>query len=257
MKTLAITRAVSRAITRCELTHLDREPIDLERAREQHAAYEAALVELGCRVEGLPEEPDLPDSVFVEDTAVVVDEVAVLTRPGAASRRAEVESIGRALAPYRTVVRLGEPATLDGGDVLRLGRRFLVGLSSRSKRSGVAALAAHLAPFGYTVEGVELGACLHLKSAATEVADGVVAVNPEWIDPKVLGGVEAIAIDPTEPYAANGVRVGGRFLYPTAFPRTAERLSKRGISLRTIDLSELAKAEGAVTCCSLILNVPG
>ncbi len=268
MPTLAITRAVSRAITRCELTHLDREPIDLERARTQHAAYEAALATLGCRVERLPEEPDLPDSVFVEDTAIVVDEIAVLTRPGAQSRRGEVDSIARALAPYRTLARLAAPATLDGGDVLRLGRRFFVGLSSRSNRAGVEALAAHLAPFGYSVEGVELGACLHLKSAVTEAGPGVVVFNPDWIDPAVLGDVEAIAVDPSEPHAANGVvitarsgssahEIGERLLYPTAFPRTAARLEKRGIALHTVDVSELAKAEGAVTCCSLILTVPG
>jgi len=255
MKTLAITRAVSRAITHCELTHLERDPIDLPRARAQHAAYEEALVELGCRVERLPEEPELPDSVFVEDTAIVVDEIAVLTRPGAESRRPEVDSVGRALAPYRKLARLEAPATLDGGDVLRLGKRFFVGLSSRSNRAGVEALAAQLAPFGYTVEGVELGACLHLKSAVTEAAPGVVVFNPDWIDPAVLGDVEAIAVDASEPYATNGVRVGGRFLYPTAFPRTAERLARRGLRVHAVDASEVAKAEGAVTCCSLIVAV--
>src|SRR5436190_24028657 len=142
MQTLAISRAVSRAITRCELTHLERDPIDLERARAQHDAYEEALVALGCRVERLAEEPELADSVFVEDTAIVVDEIAVLTRPGAESRRGEVDSIGRALAPYRKPARLEAPATLDGGDVLRLGKRLFVGLSSRSNRAGVQALGA-------------------------------------------------------------------------------------------------------------------
>ena len=255
MPRLAITRAVSRAILHCELTHLDREPIDLVRAREQHAAYEAALEKLGCRVERLPEEPELADSVFVEDTAVVLDEIAVLTRPGAESRRPEVESIGRALSPYRRVERLSAPATLDGGDVLRLGKRIFVGLSSRSNRAGVEALAAHVAPFGYQVTGVELGACLHLKSAATSPAPGRVLFNPAWIDPRVLGDVEAIATHPDEPYAANGIDVGGVFLYPTAFPRTAEILARHGIRSSVVDVSELAKAEGAVTCCSLILDV--
>src|SRR5262245_40369814 len=115
-ETLAITRAVSGALARCELTHLERRPIDLDRARAQHRAYEAALGALGCRVVALPEEPELADSVFVEDTAVVVEEVAVLTCPGAPSRRAEVDSIAQALAPFRETVRLRAPATLDGGD---------------------------------------------------------------------------------------------------------------------------------------------
>ncbi len=255
MPRLAITRAVSRAILECELTHLEREPIDLERARAQHTAYEAALEDLGCRIARLPEEPELPDAVFVEDTAIVLDEIAVLTRPGAASRRPEVDSIGRALAPYRRVERLSAPATLDGGDVLRLGRRIFVGLSSRSNRAGVEALAAHAAPFGYQVLGVELGACLHLKSAVTSPAPGTVLFNPAWIDPRLLGDVEAIAIHPDEPYAANGIDLEGVFLYPTAFPRTAEILTRHGIRVSLVDVSELAKAEGAVTCCSLILDI--
>lgn len=253
-ETIAITRSVSAALARCELTHLERSPIDVARARAQHVAYEAALRALGCRVVALPEEPTLPDSVFVEDTAVVLDEIAVLTRPGAASRRAEVASIADAVAAYRTCVRLEEPATLDGGDVLRLGRRLFVGLSSRSNPAGVAGLAAALAPFGYEVKGLELGACLHLKTAVTEAAPGVVLCNPAWLDPRVLGDVAVVEVDPAEPFAANVLALGGRVLLPAAFPRTAERLARCGLDLYPVAVDELAKAEGAVTCCSLVFR---
>jgi dimethylargininase len=250
---IAITRKVSPAITRCELTHLDREPIDFELATVQHEAYERAVVALGSRVESLPAAPDLPDSVFVEDTAVVLDELAVMTRPGAASRRAEVASIERALARYRPIVSIEAPGTLDGGDVLRLGRRLFVGLSSRSNQQGIEQLRGFLAPPGYTVEGVPVTGCLHLKSAATQVAPDIVLVNRAWVDAAPFTGYTPIEIDPAEPYAANALRIGDGVIYPTAFPRTAERLERAGLRLEPVDVSELAKAEGAVTCCSLLL----
>ena len=251
---IAITRKVSPAIARCELTHLAREPIDLALAERQHAAYEASLRALGCRVASLPAEPDFPDSVFVEDAAVVVDELAVITRPGAPSRRGETESVAAALAPHRPVVAIEPPATLDGGDVLRLGRRVLVGRSSRSNAEGVAQLRALLAPHGYTVEGIAVSGCLHLKSAVTEVAPGAVLLNPAWVDPAIFAGTRLIEVDPGEPFAANALLVGGTAIYPSAFPRTAARLERVGVRLARVDVSELAKAEGAVTCCSLIIG---
>ena len=118
---LAITRPVSRAIEHCELTYLDRNPINVNRAHAQHQQYIQALRGLGLDLISLPEEPDLPDSVFVEDTAIVLDEIAVLTNPGADSRKPEVDSVSLILAPYRRMLRITSPATLDGGDVLTVG----------------------------------------------------------------------------------------------------------------------------------------
>lgn len=252
----AIIREVSPSLARCELTHLAREPIDVNRARAQHEAYAAALEACGCELIRLAEEPDLPDSVFVEDTALVTDEVAVLLRPGADSRQPEVESVAAALAPLRPLARISAPARIDGGDVLRLGERVLVGLSSRSDRAGVDQLARVLAPFGLRAEGVAMGECLHLKTGVTEVAPGLVLLNPAWVDPASLGDVEVVEVDPTEPFAANALRLGSKVIYPEAFPRTAARLRALGIELVTVDVSELAKAEGAVTCCSLIVGTP-
>jgi dimethylargininase len=250
----AITRAVSPALALCELTHLAREPIDVARAAAQHAVYERRLESLGLRVVSLPAELHLPDCVFVEDTAVVVDELAVITRPGAASRRPETAAVGRALERLRPLASIAAPGALDGGDVLRLGRRLLVGLSGRTNRDGLDQLAALLHPHGYTIEGIPITGCLHLKSAVTQVAADAVLLNPAWVDRVAFSGWRAIEVDPGEPYAANALMLGETVIYPNAFPRTADRLAAAGARLSTLDLSELAKAEGAVTCCSIIVG---
>ena len=253
---LAITRGVSPALARGELTHLARQPIDLDLAREQHGGYEALLASLGCTIVRLPAEPDLPDSVFVEDAAVVLDEIAVLARPGAASRREEVDSIARALAPHRTLARIEGPATLDGGDVLRMGRTLYVGLSTRTNERAAQQLRGIVGPFGYRVETVPIARCLHLKSAVSQVAAETVLLNPAWVDPRSFGRAERIEIDPSEPFAANALRVGDSIIFPEASPQTRRRLEEHALRVATVDVTELAKAEGGVTCCTLLLESP-
>ncbi|MBN8734927.1 MAG: dimethylargininase [Xanthomonadales bacterium] len=252
---VAITRAVSRALEHCELTHLARRPIDLGLARHQHVAYEQALREAGCEVRQLAEQPWHPDSVFVEDTIVALDEGAVVTRPGAPSRRGEVASMAAALEGLRTLLRIQPPGTLDGGDVLRLDRVLYVGASARSNAEGIAQLGRLLAPFGYRVEAVPLRDCLHLKTAVTQVAADRLLLNPAWVDADRFAGWESVPIDPAEPHAANALRVGGAVIYPVSCPRTAAALRKLGIDVRSVDMSETEKAEGGVTCCSVILEV--
>ena len=252
--TIAITREVSPSIGRCELTHLARAPIDVDLARAQHHGYEVALADLGCEVHSLPAVPDLPDSVFVEDIAVVLDELAIITRPGAPSRRLEVPTVAEALAAYRELVEIEAPGTLDGGDVLRIGKRVLVGISGRSTLAAVKQMRDALAPFGYMVEGVPVAGCLHLKSAVTQVAAEAVLVNPAWVDVALFDGMEVIAVDPAESYAANALLIDESIIYPTAYSRTRALLERRGIPVHVVDVSELIKAEGAVTCCSLILE---
>jgi dimethylargininase len=254
---IAITRGVSARIGACELTHLERAPIDLERARAQHRAYEAALSRLGCHVESLPALDELPDSVFVEDVALVFNEIAIVTRPGAESRRPETAAIAPVLASHRRVTFVQAPGTLDGGDVLRLGRRIFVGRSGRSDEHGIEQVRAVVWPYGYTVTAVPVSGCLHLKSAVTEAAPGVVLANPAWVDPSAFGHVSVIETDPSEAYAANGLVVGGRLIYPESFPRTRKRLEDAGIGVEPVDVSELQKAEGAVTCCSLVFSAAG
>lgn len=251
---IAITRAPSAAMSRCELTHLRRQVIDPEVVRAQHGAYERTLAELGFEVVRLPGDPDLPDCVFIEDTAVVVDELAVITRPGAPPRRGETAAVEAALAGYRPLSRLAAPATLDGGDVLRVGRRLFVGATRRTNREGIEQLGAALAPFGYSVTAVPVDRCLHLKSAVTQVAEDTVLVNPDLVDAGAFARLEALTIDPSEPAAANTLLVPGALVVASAYPRTAERLQRAGLTLVAIDMSELAKAEGALTCCSLLLG---
>jgi dimethylargininase len=243
---------VSPAIGRCELSYLEREPIDVGLAERQHLAYERCLADLGCAVTSLPSEPALPDSVFVEDTAVVLDELAVVTRPGAVSRRPETASVAAALAPWRPLLYLGSPGTLDGGDVLVVGRRIFVGRSLRSDEAGCGQLRDLLAPRGYAVVPVPVRGCLHLKSAVTVVAADRLLVSPAWVDGSAFAGLGIIDVDPAEPHAANALRIGDSVVFPAAFERTRRRLEGAGIRVVTVDVSELARAEGAVTCCSLV-----
>ena len=251
---VALTRAVPQSISRCELTHLDRNPIDVELARKHHQAYEAALAD-GCRIERLPAADELPDSVFVEDTAIVVDEVAVITRPGAESRRPETTSVATALRNYRELVFIEPPAILDGGDFLRIGRKVFVGQSTRTNAEGFRQLSAALIPFGYSVQAVTPRGCLHLKSAVTAFSDDGVVINPEWVDASMFKGMQVITINPSEPSAANVLRIGDVALCAATFPRTAQRLRDAGMNVRMVDVSELAKAEGALTCCSVIVGL--
>jgi dimethylargininase len=251
---IAVTRPVSASLGRCELTHLAREPIDVARAAAQHAAYEDLLRSLGLTIVRAPAAPDLPDAVFIEDTAILLDEIAVLTRPGATSRRAESAAVSSVLADYRPVRAMKDPATLDGGDVLRIGRTLHVGRSGRTNEPGIEQLESLVAPFGYAVAPVEFSGCLHLKSAVTALTDDRVLLNPDWVAPSAFSDREALFVDDQEPSAANALRVGDTIVYPTQFPRTRDRLIERGLRVATIDCSELAKAEGAVTCCSLIFE---
>jgi dimethylargininase len=253
---IAITREVSPRFNECEITHIARTPIDLALARAQHHAYVNALRELGCEVIELPAESDLPDSVFVEDTAFILPEVAVITRPGADSRKPETESIIRALSPLMRPVRVREPATVDGGDVLVLGKNIYMGLSTRSTQEAIDQLNNLLCEYGYTVRGVQLYDCLHLKSAVTRVDDKTLLINKNWVDTSHFANFDLIEVDPSEPYAANCLPVGEVIIYPAAFPKTRTKLEEKGYKVVAVDVSELAKAEGAVTCCSLIMQRP-
>lgn len=251
--TIAITRKISSRFNECEITHIDRTPIDVDRARTQHNEYIYALAALGCEVIELPEETELPDSVFVEDTAFILPEVAVITRPGADSRRPETESIVRALSAYLPLVHISEPATVDGGDVLVLGKNIYIGLSTRSNQTAIDHLQHLLNDHGYKVTGVQMHDCLHLKTAVTRVDDDTLLINKNWVDTHHFDSFKLIEVDASEPFAANCLPVNGSIIYPTSFPQTQARLEAHGCKIVPITVDELAKAEGAVTCCSLII----
>ncbi len=251
---IAFTRDVSPTIVDCELTHLARSPISVDVARAQHHAYERLLASLGCDVRRVAPAPAHPDAVFIEDTAVVFDEIAVITRPGAASRRDETLAVEAVLAALRPVAHIVAPGTLDGGDVLTVGRRVYVGRTDRTNDEAISQLRSMLAPHGYEVKGVDVTGCLHLKTAVTAVDDATVLLNPEWVSPAAFAHCRVMEVDPSEPMAANVLRVGDQLVYGASYPRTQARLEQLGHVLHTVDASELAKAEGAVTCCSLVMR---
>jgi dimethylargininase len=251
---IALVRDVDAALAQCELSFVEREPIDVALARAQHAAYAATLADLGCRVVELPALPGQADGVFVEDTAIVVDELAIATRPGASSRRGEVASVAAALSAWRELRAVEAPGTIDGGDVLRVDRTLYVGRSARTNTEAMTQLQEWLAPLGYRVEPVPIRGCLHLKSAVTCVADGTLLLQPAWIDRDAFPGMAIIEVDPAEAHAANALRIGEAIVYPDCFPRTRERLESAGVRVAAVDVSELQKAEGAVTCCSIVFD---
>jgi dimethylargininase len=250
----ALTRQVSPALGSCQLEFLPRVQIDPIRAAAQHCSYLGCLAELGAYVITLPADPKLPDCVFVEDPALVLDEVAVISRMGAESRRAEAETLATEIAKYRKVLRLEAPATLEGGDVMRIGKTLYVGRSRRTNVAGIEQLAKLLDPYGYYVVPIEVRDCLHLKSACCFIGDNTILANRAWMDQDALCGLKILDVPSEEPCGANTLRIGGTVVMPSAFPRTRELIERTGFLVRTLDYSELLKAEAGVTCMSLLFD---
>lgn len=250
----AITRAVGSAILNCELSFIPRAPIDLAVAVKQHRAYEQLLEKLGARVVSLPAEDLLPDSIFVEDPAIVLDELAVIFPLGTDSRRPEAASIAQALSPFRRLQHVTLPGTLEGGDILRLGRKLFVGVSKRSNVEGIRQLSAILAPHKYEVIPVPVTGCLHLKSAVTSLGRDTLLANRAWLDPTPFSGYHWLDVDLSEPHAANALALGDSIIFPASFPLTRSRIEALGFHVTPLDISELQKAESGLTCSSLIFE---
>jgi dimethylargininase len=250
----ALTRRPSPRMADCQLTFVDRSAIDYQRALAEHAQYRQALAECGAQVETLEAELDLPDCVFVEDTAVVLDEVAILCRLGAESRRGEATAVERALRRHRDVECIEPPATLEGGDVLRVGRTLLVGLSSRTIAAGVEQLAEIAGRRGYSVRAIPVTGCLHFKTACTALPDGRLLVNPAWIDAATLNDIEQVVVPETEPWGANVACLNGLVVAAAANRNTNDLIHGLGFDVRPVELGEFAKAEGGVTCLSILLE---
>jgi len=251
---LALTHIPSPNMGNGLRTHVARTAIDNDLALEQHAAYGTLLRECGAEVRTLDVNRDLPDCTFIEDTAVVLDELAVLTSMGNEARRGELPGIARALMRYRPLCRIELPATLEGGDVLRVGRTLLVGLSLRTNREGVQALESIVGRHGYRVLPVPVRECLHLKTACTALPDQCLLLNPHWLDVSPLTEFETVTVSESEPWAANTLTVGNAVCISSEHVQTAELIRQRGFDVRTIHLSEFAKAEGCVTCLSLLFR---
>ena len=192
--------------------------------------------------------------MFVEDPAIVLDEIAVILPMGTESRRAEAASLVQELSKYRNLAHVQLPATLEGGDVLRIGRKLFVGLTKRSNAEGLRQLGGILRPHGYEVLPVSVTGCLHLKSAVTWIADNTLLANRAWFDTKPFAGYDWIDVDPAEPHAANALALGGTVILPASFPKTRGRIGSLDFRVTTLDISELQKAESGLTCSSLLFE---
>lgn len=250
----ALTRGVSPTIGDCKLTFMDREPIDVAAATRQHEAYKQCLTKMGVQITALEALPEAPDAVFIQDTAVVVDEVAVVAAMGVSCRAEEVESVAQALSAHRPLKRLTSPATLEGGDVVRIGRTLYVGDSGRTNREGIRQLSEILAPYDYEVRPVGVRGCLHLSTGCSYLGRGVMLMNPVWVDAAPFQQFEILEVPETETWAANTIAIGDTVLMASAFERTRALVQERGFEVIATDISELQKAEGALTCLSIIFD---
>jgi dimethylargininase len=250
----AITRKVSSSLPNCELSFIERKPIELEKARAQHHAYEALLGKLGAKVISLPEERDLPDSMFVEDPAIVFDEVAIVCSLGTETRRKEAPSLATALEPFRKLAYVKLPGMLEGGDVLRVGKKIFVGITERSNPEGIRQLAVIAEHHGYDLTAVPVTGCLHLKSAVTYLGRNTLLGNRAWFQWKRFEDFDWVDVDPAEPHAGNALAIGESIVFPASYPKTRARIEAKAFHVESLDISELQKAESGLTCSSLLFD---
>ena len=250
----ALVHRPSPRITDCALTFINREAVDFAGALEQHLEYARALESLGLKVDVLEVNSQCPDSVFVEDVAIILDELAIITPMGNASRRPEIPAMAKEIAKYRELVEISLPATLEGGDVLKVGRTLYVGATSRTNKQGIESLASIVRPFGYTVIPVLVPGCLHLKTCITALDDETFVINPAWLDFSAFGNSRFIEVDPSEPWAGNTLTINGTTLINAAYPITAAKIENMGYKSKRVDISEFVKAEAGLTCMSLIFT---
>lgn len=250
---IALTRRPAFSLVNCEVEFVPRERIDPHLAFRQHEAYCRALRQMGVAVEVLPPEEMYPDSVFIEDNAIILDELAVITSMGTPSRQDEAALLLPVLARHRRLVTISPPATIEGGDVLRVGKRLYVGVSSRTNRAGVEALRAIAEPLGYEVTPIVTRACLHLKTACTSLDDETLLVNPAWLDSDALGSFRLVHVPVEEPFGANVSCLPGGVLVRASCPLTRALIEAHGYGTTDVELSEFSKANAGPTCLSLLI----
>lgn len=251
MFTHAITRKPAPNFASGLTTTSPQSPPDYPMLLAQHRSYIKVLVDLGLEVIELPELTDYPDAYFVEDTAVITPEIAVLANPGAPSRRGEPEFIIEDIARLREVRRITEPGRLDGGDVLQVEDRFFIGISERTNLAGAEQLGTYLQELGYSWQAVTVGAGLHLKSSVNYLGEDKLIITGELVDRTDFSDFDQVVVPIEEAYAANTLAANGHLLTPQGFPRTHEKLDKLGKPVIEMDVSEVAKMDGGLTCLSL------
>lgn len=250
MITTAITRTPSAELSR-GLTTANLGPPEYGKALSQHEQYVELLTRLGLKVEVLAPAEEFPDAHFVEDTAVVFPELALITRPGAPSRQGEAELMAAVLANYRKVVHIDPPGTLDGGDVLTIGRNVFVGLTDRTDRAGFNQLSKILTPLNYNCQAIPVSAGLHLKSSVNYIGNDTILVTSELAGNRAWEAYHKIIVDPQEQYAANTLWVNDNLLVPARFPRTTAKIKTLGLPVHELEITEMQKMDGGLTCLSL------
>ncbi|ATB68527.1 NG,NG-dimethylarginine dimethylaminohydrolase 1 [Sulfurospirillum diekertiae] len=248
---LAITHLPSPKLQECELTFLESQAIDIEKARIEHKNYCAMLERCGAKVIVLNDNIACPDSVFVEDPIIVFDEVAVLTSMGVESRRAESASMEKVFSKYRKIERIELPAKIEGGDVLKIGKKIFVGESARTNKEGIQALEAIIKPFGYEVIPVKVTGCLHLKTGVTALDETTVLINSNWVDATAFDGFSKVEAPAIEPFGANVLKLGEIICMNEAFPKSIALVKSLGYKVETTNISEFVKAEAGLTCMSV------
>jgi dimethylargininase len=252
---IALTRDVSSRINECELSFISRQAIDFHRAVRQHRNYQELLKNLGVSVIEIPADDDCPDCCFIEDTAIMLDELVVICRPGSEARRREVDGVLSSISKYRRdILRVEASATLEGGDALRVGCTLFVGITQRTNREGVELLQKYVAPHGYTVKPVEVPGALHLKSVCTAVDEHTILTEPTRVDLEPFAHFDVIEVPSDEWMAANILLVNQTVCMHSGFAQTHALLQERGYDVRTVDISEFLKAEAGLTCMSLIFQ---
>lgn len=251
--TQAIVRAIPNSFSHAITHNVPTAPINVELAKKQHRQYVDTLRSLGLTIVELPAQEQLPDSCFVEDTAVFLDKVALITMPGALSRRAETQSVREVLSGYATsVTEMTLPATLDGGDCMRVGPRIYVGLSARTNQDGITLLKNTFAPLGFQVISVPLTDILHLKCVVSPLGSNRILLAEGTVAPRCFEPNEIVFAPKEEQYAANCISIGNDVIMPAGFPITQRRLQWEGYKVHALDMSEIRKADGSMTCSSIL-----
>lgn len=250
--TYAIVRDVPESFNRCVSNSNTYDDIDTELAKLQHQQYCKTLSLLGINLIRLDTDDSLPDCCFTEDTAVIIDDLAIITSPGIESRVAETIALEKTLALYKGIFRISQPGTIEGGDVLRIERTLYIGISSRTNSEGIRQMAAILEPRGYCIVPVEIRNTLHLKSVCTYLGNGLIIVAEGYFDLNIFSGFEKIIVPEEEAYCANCLSVNRRVIIPKGFPKTKELLEEKGLLVIELEMSEFRKADGALTCLSVI-----
>jgi dimethylargininase len=251
MFTQAIARKPAENFARGLTTTVSVKPPQYELLLEQHETYIETLKSCGLEVTILDPLPDYPDAYFVEDTAVVTPDVAVITNPGAATRQGEEESMVPVLAGFHKIERILAPGTVDGGDVLQVGSHFFIGLSERTNKEGAGQLGRILASFGNTWVTIPVKAGLHFKSSVNYVGKNTLLVATDFAECEQFKGYDKIVVEEAEAYAANTLLVNGHLLSPAGFPATRQKLGVLGFEIIELETSEVRKMDGGLTCMSI------